>query len=224
METEKIIRVLIANRPRLMRDLILSTISERAGIEVLGEVEDERDIRQHVEQTRPDCLIIALDQPDQRPALCDALLRHFPEMKILAESSGQDNNVLFWASMEFCSRRAEGSEEGVLRVFREFGAAAKLNISETLELANFSSRPIPQSWVPDASREQSAAFCFQTSKRQFCIVIKFTPAPRTAAAYAHQISPATHSESLPRSRSGKSRDATTSSSSRPSCESNPSWK
>jgi chemotaxis response regulator CheB len=123
-KSEKMIRVLIANRPRLMRDLILATISDHAEIEVVGEVEDERDIRQNVEQTRPDYLVIALDQPDQRPTLCDALLRDFPEMKILAVSSTHDSGALFWVSMEFCSRRVEVSEEGVLNALHEFGVIA----------------------------------------------------------------------------------------------------
>jgi DNA-binding NarL/FixJ family response regulator len=120
MGNDKAIRVLIANRPRLMRDLILSTVSEHAGIEVVGEVENERDIRQQVELTRPDCLIIALDQPDQRPQLCDALLRDFPEMKILALSASHNSSMLFWVSLGFCSRRVEASEEGLLSALREF--------------------------------------------------------------------------------------------------------
>lgn len=121
MNPSNVIRVLIANRPRLMRDLILATIAGRAEIEVVGEVEDERDIRVNVEKTRPDYLIIALDQPDQRPTLCDALLRDFPKMKILAVSSTHDSSALFWVSMEYCSRRVEVSEEGVLHALQEFG-------------------------------------------------------------------------------------------------------
>jgi len=63
MNPEKAIRVLIANRPRLMRDLILATINDHSEIKVVGEVEDERDIRRNVEQTRPDYLIIASTNP-----------------------------------------------------------------------------------------------------------------------------------------------------------------
>jgi DNA-binding NarL/FixJ family response regulator len=119
MGTSKTIRVLIANRPRLMRELIHSTVSDHPGIEVVGEVEDVRDIRRQVEQTLPDYLIIALDQPDQRPALCDSLLKDFPGMKILAVSASHNSGVLFWASLEFCSRRMEVSEERVLDAHRE---------------------------------------------------------------------------------------------------------
>ena len=35
------IRVLVANRPRLMRDLVLATIAEQPDIEVLGTVDED---------------------------------------------------------------------------------------------------------------------------------------------------------------------------------------
>ena len=53
------IRVLVANRPRLMRELVLATISEQPDIEVIGVVEDTASLVEEVEQSRPDFLIIA---------------------------------------------------------------------------------------------------------------------------------------------------------------------
>ena len=40
------IRILVANRPKLMRELILATLSDEPGIEIVGEVSDEAEIRQ----------------------------------------------------------------------------------------------------------------------------------------------------------------------------------
>jgi predicted TIM-barrel fold metal-dependent hydrolase len=102
-----------------MRDLVLATITECPDIEVVGEVEIESDIRLHVEKTQPDCLIIALDQTDVRPTICDALLHDFPEMKILALSVGHNNNMFFWASFNIHSRNVEPSENGMLAALRE---------------------------------------------------------------------------------------------------------
>jgi len=48
------IRVLVANRPRLMRELVLETISEQPDIEVIGVVEDPESLVAEVEQSRPD--------------------------------------------------------------------------------------------------------------------------------------------------------------------------
>jgi chemotaxis response regulator CheB len=56
------IRVLIANRPRLMRDLILATVSDQPDIEVLGALEDESQIAQVVAETHPDFVIVGLDK------------------------------------------------------------------------------------------------------------------------------------------------------------------
>ena len=48
---EKPIRVLVANRPRLMRDTILTTFADQPDIEIVGEVADESDIFQSVKRT-----------------------------------------------------------------------------------------------------------------------------------------------------------------------------
>src|SRR5437764_7280868 len=41
---EKSIRVLVANRPRLMRETILSTFADQPDIEIVGEVAEESEI------------------------------------------------------------------------------------------------------------------------------------------------------------------------------------
>jgi chemotaxis response regulator CheB len=61
------IKVLVANRPRLMRDLVMATISDQPDIEIVGVVEEEASILGTVEQLRPDYLIIAMDRSDDRP-------------------------------------------------------------------------------------------------------------------------------------------------------------
>ena len=78
------VRVLVANRPRLIRELLLETISDQPDIEVVGEVLNDADILGEVEQKRPDFLIVALDHPRSRPPVCATLLEKFPDMKILA--------------------------------------------------------------------------------------------------------------------------------------------
>ena len=39
------IRVLVANRPRLMRELVLATIADQPDIEVVGETQNESEDR-----------------------------------------------------------------------------------------------------------------------------------------------------------------------------------
>jgi DNA-binding NarL/FixJ family response regulator len=114
----KSVRVLVANRPRLIRELILATISDQPDIEVVGEVQDEADILFTVEEKRPDFLIVALDNSGARPSVCDVLLTKFPNMKILALAPEQNSSLFFWASLDIHSFSVESSEEGILGALR----------------------------------------------------------------------------------------------------------
>ena len=101
-----------------MRELVLATIADQPDIEIVGEVLTDEDIAHVVEEKRPDFLILALDYPDQRPPLCDALLRQFPDMKILALAPEQNSSIFFWASLDIHSNLVEASEEGILAALR----------------------------------------------------------------------------------------------------------
>jgi chemotaxis response regulator CheB len=46
------IKVLVANRPRLMRELVLATISEQPDIEIVGEVTDIAEIERVVAESK----------------------------------------------------------------------------------------------------------------------------------------------------------------------------
>jgi DNA-binding NarL/FixJ family response regulator len=113
------IRVLVANRPRLMRDLVLATISEQPDIEVLGELEDDSKIAQAVADAQPDFVIIALDELGERPPICDYLLLHHPLVKVLAVAPEENSSVFFWSDIQ--STAIESSEEGILNVIRGRG-------------------------------------------------------------------------------------------------------
>jgi AmiR/NasT family two-component response regulator len=116
METS--IRVLVANRPRLLRELVLSTLSEQEGISIVGEVENELDVPSLVAQTRPDFLLIALDETKRRPPLCDQLLKKFPALRIIAVAPNTNIGIFYWVSMEIHSTTMETSEEALLEVMR----------------------------------------------------------------------------------------------------------
>ena len=117
------IRILVANRPKLMRELILATLSDEPGIEIVGEVSDEAEIRQRVRQTSPDLLVIALDEPAKRPDICDTLLRDQPGLRIIAVASQQNCSVFYWASFDIHSSQIEPSEQGILNAVRNITPA-----------------------------------------------------------------------------------------------------
>ena len=115
---EKAIRVLVANRPRLMRELILTTFADQPDIEIVGEVGEESQISESVKRTLPNFVVIALDQPGQRPAICDELLREHPEVRVIAVAPEKNFVVYYWASLNIHSNDVEASEEGILSAMR----------------------------------------------------------------------------------------------------------
>ena len=112
------VRVLVANRPRLMRDLVLATIGDQPDIEIVGETQDEAEITELVERTRPDYLIVALEDPEERPGLSGFLLGRYPNMKILALAAERNSGVFYWGFVDIRSKRVESSEQGILSVLR----------------------------------------------------------------------------------------------------------
>src|SRR5437879_12666488 len=92
------IRVVVANQPRLMREMVLETIIEQPDIEIVAEIKNEEEILHAVDGTHPDFLIIALDESGRRPSLCDTLLLRYPKMKLLTLAPGRNVNFLFLAS------------------------------------------------------------------------------------------------------------------------------
>jgi chemotaxis response regulator CheB len=115
---EPSIRVLVANRPRLLRELVLSTLSEQTGISIVGEAENERDVPSLVAETKPDFLVIALDESRRRPPLCDQLLKKFPGLRIIAVAPNTNIGIFYWASIEIHSSTMEASEEALIEVMR----------------------------------------------------------------------------------------------------------
>ena len=124
---EKLIRVLVANRPRLMRETILSTFADQPDIEIVGEVEDESEIFESVNKTLPDFVVVALDHPGERPHICDDLLRVHPEVRVIAVAPARNYVVYYWASLDIHSSSIEASEEGVLSALRKKVVASKAN-------------------------------------------------------------------------------------------------
>lgn len=114
----KPIRVLVANRPRLMRELVIATISDQPDIEVVGEIDHEAGIEQAVGEARPDFLIVALDTHDRLPDFCQSILQSHPRVKIIAIAADRNSTVFYWASLQIQSNQIEASEAGVLNALR----------------------------------------------------------------------------------------------------------
>ena len=112
------VRVLVANRPRLMRDLIMETIGGQPDIEVSGEIREESEILEAIERTQPDFLIITLGDSDERPTICDSVLARHPEVRVLAIAPDRNSTIYYWVSPEIHCAPIETSEGGMLSALR----------------------------------------------------------------------------------------------------------
>jgi AmiR/NasT family two-component response regulator len=115
----KRVRVLVANRPRLMRELVLATIADKPDIEVVGEVVDDGNLIEVVEQVQPDVLILAIDEQEKRLGQCGFLLGRYPQMRILALAPEQNVGIFYWAIIDIRTKPLESSEVGILNAVRE---------------------------------------------------------------------------------------------------------
>jgi DNA-binding NarL/FixJ family response regulator len=116
------VRVLVANRPRLMRELVLATIADQPDIEIMGEVGDDSEIIQIVTESKPDFVVVALDKTGQRPLVCDELLQKYPHMKVLALAPERNSMLFFWSVVEIHSASIENSQAGILNILRGKGS------------------------------------------------------------------------------------------------------
>jgi chemotaxis response regulator CheB len=114
----KRVRVLVANRPRLMRELVLATIADQPDIEVVGEVVEESHLTEIVEEVQPDALILALDNPDEHSVLCGFLLGRFPRMRILALAPERNQGIYYWAVVNIHAKKLVSSEATLLNALR----------------------------------------------------------------------------------------------------------
>lgn len=112
------IRVLVANRPKLMREVIIETFVDQPDITIVGEVAEEAEILRRVDETRPDFLFIALNDPLERPAVCDTILRSHPEISIFAVAEHANQTMRYWASFNIHASEIEASGEAILSVMR----------------------------------------------------------------------------------------------------------
>ena len=115
----KRIRVLVANQPRLMRELIMATIADQPDIALVGEVGKTGELADAVAQSRPDVLIVAMDEGDKDRAQYGFLLGRYPEMKIIALAPEKNRAQFYWAIVDIRSKALESSEDGILNAMRQ---------------------------------------------------------------------------------------------------------
>ncbi len=80
------IRVLLANHPRLMREVIGELINGQQDMEVVDEALDPVEVLVAARETKADAVILATKDSEE-PGLCSHLLVEFPNLTILGLAS-----------------------------------------------------------------------------------------------------------------------------------------
>jgi len=115
----KRVRVLVANRPRLMREMVLATFADQPDIEIVGDVGESANLAEILDDVEPDVLIVALDEPEKQPGERGFLLGRHPRMRILALAPEQNRGLFYWAVVNIRSKPVESSEAGILSAVRD---------------------------------------------------------------------------------------------------------
>ena len=113
----KKIRIVLANRPRLMREVVRKIIEQEGDMEIVGEVLDPLDLLVAVRETKADAVIVALNN-SEAPGVCSHLLGVYPDLTILGVAP-QGNSAFI---EQLCPRRREiinPSDESILRALRQ---------------------------------------------------------------------------------------------------------
>ena len=112
------VRVLLANKPRMLRELLRSLIQRQADMEVMGEVLDPVELLLAVDETQADVVVVDLPESGEEPGICSHLLAEYPQLLVLALSPGRDRAILYRQSI-IKEELSKLSEDEILEAIRK---------------------------------------------------------------------------------------------------------
>jgi len=124
---EKAIRVLVANRPRLMRETILTTFADQPDIEIVGEVDDDSEIVESVKKNTAEFRGHSA-RPTREKATHPATIS-FASIRRCASSlcHHRTTTSLLLGLSRYSFEHIEPSEEGMLSALRNKLVASETN-------------------------------------------------------------------------------------------------
>lgn len=80
-------RIILANKPRLLREIIKHAFQRYPDMRIVGEVPESINLLQRVEQLNAHWIVISLPPNGKFPAFVDLLVHDYPNIGILAFAS-----------------------------------------------------------------------------------------------------------------------------------------
>src|SRR5260370_39425937 len=112
-----------------MRELVISVLSDQRGVEFVGEVSNDPDIPERVQDTLPDLLVVTLVTTQSQPAICETILRQHPAMRIIAVGLRENCSICYWATVNIHSAEVETPEQSLLGAVRDMQRVDQIDCS-----------------------------------------------------------------------------------------------
>ena len=89
------VKVLLANRPRMLRQSLRAVLERHAGIEVETVEPDPVEILSAVDRTSADVVIVTLPESGEAPGITSHLLAQYPQLLVVALSAVEQHAAIF---------------------------------------------------------------------------------------------------------------------------------
>jgi DNA-binding NarL/FixJ family response regulator len=119
------IRVLLANHPVMVPDVIRQLVAEQSDMELVADCRGPMKILQETGRTKADAVILAQEGTDE-PGLCSQLLAVYPDLTVLSVT--RDGTYAF--TQQLCSRRVDMSDIKGDNLIQALRAAVRAPCSE----------------------------------------------------------------------------------------------
>lgn len=104
VEAKKILQVVMANKPRMLREMLGKVIGRSSGVNVIGEVINAERLPLIVELLRPDWVVLSLSPGGSLPDIAKVLRDIRPDLGILAITENADR---------VCALHGDVAREGI---------------------------------------------------------------------------------------------------------------
>ena len=93
-------RIILANRPRLLREMLRRVIDRNPDLEIVGEIHDLTKSSNLIQQTDADWIIVSFSPSEGVPADAKALLHSHPSVSVLAVSRDGSRVRMRWVKAQ----------------------------------------------------------------------------------------------------------------------------
>lgn len=111
------VRILLANRPRMLRESLRSVLERRPDLEVATAAPDPIEMLAAVDRVEPDVVFVTLSGSGEDPGICSHLLAEYPQLLVIALSPVEQRAVVYRQVITREELRPL-AEESLLRVIR----------------------------------------------------------------------------------------------------------